>query len=140
MELPIDGQKLAFVISEPASPRRDFETGAQRIDKASGRGIWDVVLLAGDGAQSMPIKVKMFEDVPGQQMTPVKVDGLMFVRLEMRDGAKIEYFTAERITPMTAGPASGAKATQSGQAGQSGQAAGGSAGQSGGQAAGKAGA
>lgn len=142
MQLPIDGQKLAFVISEPATPRRDFQTGEQRTDKATGRGIWDVVLLAGDGKESMPIKVKVFEDVPGEQMTPVKVDGLCFVRLEMRDGAKIEYFTAERIRPFTAASAGAAKTAPAGQG--SGQAAaqsgGQSAGQASGQAAGKAGA
>lgn len=139
MELPIDGQKLSFVISEPATPRRDFQTGEQRTDKASGRGIWDVVLLAGDGAQSMPIKVKLLEDCPGQQMTPVKVDGLMFVRLEMRDGTRVEYFTAKSITPATAGGGGAAKTAPA--AGQSsGQAAGQPGGQSAGQAAGKAGA
>lgn len=137
MQLPIDGQKLAFVISEPATPRRDFQTGEQRTDKATGRGIWDVVLLAGDGKESMPIKVKLFEDLPGEQMTPVKVDGLNFVRLEMRDGAKVEYFTAERIRPLTAAASGAAKTAPAGQAGQPG---GQSAGQASGQAAGKAGA
>ena len=148
MDLPIDGHKLTFVISEPSTPRRDFSTGEQRTDKASGRGIWDVVLLAGDGSQSMPIKVKMFEDIPGQQMTPVHVEGLALVRLEMRDGAKIEYFTARSITPHSGGQQTGQQTGQQGggQQGGAGSAGGkpaapsGGAGQSTQGAAGKAGA
>lgn len=127
MDLPIDGHKLSFVISEPSAPRLDFQTGEQRTDKASGRGIWDVVLLAGDGTQSMPIKVKMFTDIPGKQMTPVAVEGLRLVRLEMRDGAKIEYFTASSITPIGGGQ----KSQQTGGAGQPGQSAQGAAGKAG---------
>lgn len=141
MDMPIDERKLTFVIAVPSTPRRDFQTGEQRTDKATGRRIWDVELLAGDGKESMPMKVKMFEDVPGEQMTPVTVEDLRFVRVEMRDGGKIEYYLAESIRPIAAGSASAKPAQAAGQAGQTGGQSGGqSAGQASGQAAGKAGA
>lgn len=103
MDLPIDTSKLTFVVSEPCAPRVDFQTGEQRVDKQSQRPIFDVVVLAGDGKTSGPIKIKMFTDIKAAQMTPVMVSGLVLTRMTMRDGAQIEYYTAESITPAVGG-------------------------------------
>ena len=133
MDIPIDVSKMTFVIASPCKPRLDFQTGEQRTDKASGRGIWDVTVLMGNGAEFLPIKIKLLEPVEIAQMTPVKPVGLRLTKLTMRDGATVEYYTVEGMEPVGGegwgpAPVTAAKATsQTGQTGQSGAGKGGAA-------------
>ena len=125
MDIPIDVSKMTFVVASPCKPRIDFQTGEQRTDKASGRGIWDVTVLMGNGAEFFPVKIKLLEPVEIAQMTPVTPVGLRQTKLTMRDGATVEYYTVDKIEPAVDGNGWGAvpagkTAAQSAPAGQAG--------------------
>lgn len=103
MDLPIDTAHLNIVIGEPCAPRTDRETGQQRTDKMTGRPIFDTGLIVGDGSSATPVRVKTFAKMDGAQMAPVTVTGLSLTMLVMSNGDKVQYFTAEAITPAQGG-------------------------------------
>ena len=96
MRLPIDTNAIRFVTAGPPEPVLDFDSGAQRLDKAGTPQF--VVHLFGTGERVRDsISVKVAGEPKGLgEFTPVRVTGLVATTWEM-EGRHGVSFQAERI-------------------------------------------
>lgn len=97
MDFPIDGARLQFTVARPAQQATDFDSGAVKIDKASGRPVWHVWLVAMDGQSSQQIKIRLLDQVAARQGDRVNVDSLVMSTMTGRDGTAVTWWSAAAV-------------------------------------------
>ena len=107
MQFPIDAARLAFVVADAPQQARDFKT-KQPKTTPEGLPVFVVSLLAMDGKDSAPVRVRMAGDPGLVQGQPVRVINLV---LNKASGTSdMTWWTAESIeafAPPPGRPASG---------------------------------
>jgi hypothetical protein len=91
MRLPIDTSSIRFTCTRAPERRTIRETGQPRIDRDSGRELWQVQVMAltADGAEILAITVAGEPTVSVGQ--PVTVEGLVGMPWAQGDRAGIAY-------------------------------------------------
>jgi hypothetical protein len=108
LRFPIDATRLGFVVADAPEQARDFKT-KQPKTTPEGLPVFVVSLLAMDGKDSAPVRVRIAGDPGLAQGQPVRVVGLV---LNKASGTSdMSWWTAEGIEalapPPGAAPASG---------------------------------
>ncbi|YCK33036.1 hypothetical protein ACNF49_02710 [Actinomadura sp. ATCC 39365] len=101
MRFPIDTTQLAFTVTSPPMPARDFATKKAKVTD-DGRPVMVVTLLAMDGTDSTKVKFNLAGEqhhlTPG---LPVRVDGLAY---GMAKDGEVRWWMADAVVPMVTGP------------------------------------
>ncbi|MFI6919334.1 hypothetical protein ACIBIZ_05210 [Nonomuraea spiralis] len=101
MRFPIDTTQLAFTVTSPPMPAKDFATKKVKVTD-DGRPVMVVTLLAMDGTDSTKVKFNLAGEqhhlTPG---LPVRVDGLAY---GMAKDGEVRWWMAEAVVPMVTGP------------------------------------
>lgn len=104
MRFPIDSTRLAFVVADAPEQARDFKT-KQPKTTPEGAPVFVVSLLAMDGKDSAPVRVRVAGDPGVVQGQPVQVAGLV---LNKSSGASdMSWWTADAVQPMAPAPSPG---------------------------------
>lgn len=103
MRFPIAENGMAYVAASAAVQRTDFESKRPTTTE-DGRPVCAVVLLAMDGEDALPIRVRVEGDPEVVQGQPVRPVGLTLNKIN-RKGEVMEWWTVERLEPVTAAPA-----------------------------------
>jgi hypothetical protein len=108
MKLRIDTTGVTFLCTRIPEQRTNFETGAPRIDKATGQVLWLVQVIALDATGGEVLAVTVVGEPKVTVGQPVSVSGLMALPWS-RDGRSGIAYRAEAIT--AADPAAGTART-----------------------------
>jgi hypothetical protein len=101
LRFPIDATRLAFVVADAPAQARDFKT-KQPKTAPEGLPVFVVSLLAMDGTDSAPVRVRIVGDPKLAQGQPVRVMGLT---LNRSSGASdMSWWTAEGIEALAPPP------------------------------------
>ena len=99
MRFPIDTSRLAFTVTSPPIPARDFSTKKAKVTD-DGKPVMVVNLLAMDGTDSTKIKFNLPGEqnhlMPGQ---PVRVEGLCY---GMAKDGDVRWWLADAVVPLGA--------------------------------------
>jgi hypothetical protein len=110
LRFPIDSSRLGFVVADAPAQARDFKT-KQPKTTPEGLPVFVVSLLAMDGQDSAPVRVRMAGDPNLGQGQPVRVLGLV---LNKSSGASdMTWWTAENIEPLGPPPGTAESPTRS---------------------------
>lgn len=102
MRFPIDTTRLGFVVADAPEQARDFKT-KQPKTTPEGLPVFVVSLLAMDGKDSAPVRVRIAGDPRLMQGQPVQVVGLV---LNKASGTSdMSWWTAEGIEAAAPPPA-----------------------------------
>lgn len=113
MRFPIDSSRLAFVVADAPEQARDFKT-KQPKNTPEGLPVFVVSLLAMDGKDSAPVRVRIAGDPNLGQGQPVRAVGLV---LNKASGASdMTWWTAEAIEALAPPPNPGPEQPTSGKA------------------------
>lgn len=110
MKLRIDTTGVTFLCTRIPEQRTNFDTGAPRIDKATGQALWLVQLIALDTTGGEVLAVTVVGEPKVTVGQPVAVSGLVALPWS-QDGRSGIAYRAETITAADAGAAT-AKAGQ----------------------------
>lgn len=113
MKLRIDTTGVTFLCTRIPEQRNHFETGAPRIDKATGQVLWLVQVIALDTTGGEVLAVTVAGEPKVTVGQPVFVSGLMALPWS-QDGRSGIAYRAEAIT--AADPAAGTAKTTAQQA------------------------
>lgn len=114
MKLRIDTAGVTFLCTRIPEQRTHFETGAPRIDKATGQVLWLVQVIALDATGGEVLAVTVVGEPKVTVGQPIAVSGLTALPWS-QDGRSGIAYRAESIT--SADPAAGA-AKSTGQQGR----------------------
>ncbi|SEG93334.1 hypothetical protein SAMN04489712_13823 [Thermomonospora echinospora] len=104
MRFPIDSTRLTFVVADAPQQARDFKT-KQPKTTPEGAPVFVVSLLAMDGKDSAPVRVRLAGDPGLAQGQPVQVAGLV---LNKSSGASdMSWWTADAVLPLAPAPSQG---------------------------------
>lgn len=112
MRLRLDITSTQFIVTRPAEPRLNFETGAPRIDPDSGLTLHSVQVLALDETGGEVLNITVVGDPKVAVTQPVTVLGLVAIPWTQGDRSGVA-FRADSITARTGSP-SGAAQSASG--------------------------
>jgi hypothetical protein len=104
LRFPIDASRLGFVVADAPQQARDFKT---KMPKTTPEGlpVFTVSLLAMDGKDSAPVRVRIEGDPGLGQGQPVRPVGLV---LNKSSGASdMSWWTAEAIEALAPPPGPG---------------------------------
>jgi hypothetical protein len=96
VKLKIDTTGVSFVCTREAEQRVAFDTGQPRIDRETGRPLWQVQLMALDGSGAEIIAVTVAGDPSVTVAQPVHVEGLVALPWN-QDGRSGVAYRAEAI-------------------------------------------
>jgi len=113
MKLRIDTTGVTFLCTRIPEQRTNFDTGAPRIDKATGQALWLVQLIALDATGGEVLAVTVVGEPKVTVGQPVAVSGLVALPWS-QDGRSGIAYRAETITPGADPAAAAAKASQQG--------------------------
>ncbi len=108
MRLKIDTTGVNFLCTRPAQARTERDTGAPRIDKETGRPLWQVQLAALDETGGEVLNVTVVGALEVTVGAPVAVEGLVAIPWSQGDRSGVAYRAAsirQGGSPIT-GPAS----------------------------------
>lgn len=111
MRFPIESSRLGFVVADAPEQARDFKT-KQPKTTSDGLPVFVVSLLAMDGKDSAPVRVRVNGDPGVGQGQTVRVAGLVLNRSS--GSSDMTWWTAETIEPLTS-PSAGRKAAAGGE-------------------------
>jgi hypothetical protein len=97
MKLRIDTTGVTFLSTRIPEPRTNFDTGAPRIDKATGQVLWLVQLIALDATGGEVLAVTVVGEPRVTVGQPVAVSGLVALPWS-QDGRSGIAYRAETIT------------------------------------------
>lgn len=101
MRFPIDASRLTFVVADAPEQARDFKT-KQPKNTPEGLPVFVVSLLAMDGKDSAPVRVRIAGDPGLFQGQPVRAVDLV---LNKASGTSdMSWWTAERIEALAPPP------------------------------------
>jgi hypothetical protein len=112
VQFTVSTQGLTWLVSDAPVQRLDYETKALKTTE-DGQPVYGVMLLAMDGKDSAPIRVRMEGDPGVSQGQMVKPVGLALNQIA-RAGEVMSWWTAERLEPVGPPP----PAVREGQEGQ----------------------
>lgn len=99
MRLPVDSRGLQFIVATPPKPVQVFGgTGEVRTDKASGKPLFSVRLMATTGTEADMVTVKLAGPVDGVVGEVVSLSGLTveYWELDGRSGVSFRADTLDR--------------------------------------------
>ena len=97
MKLRIDTTGVTFLCTRVPEQRTNFDTGAPRIDKATGQTLWLVQLIALDATGGEVLAVTVVGEPKVTVGQPVSVSGLVALPWS-QDGRSGVAYRAEAIT------------------------------------------
>ncbi|MEB3023994.1 hypothetical protein [[Mycobacterium] crassicus] len=97
MKLRIDTTGVTFLCTRVLEQRTNFDTGAPRIDKATGQALWLVQLIALDATGGEVLAVTVVGEPKVTVGQPVSVSGLVALPWS-QDGRSGIAYRAEAIT------------------------------------------
>lgn len=97
MKLRIDTAGVTFLCTRIPEQRTNFDTGAPRIDKATGQALWQVQLIALDATGGEVLAVTVVGEPKVIVGQPVAVAGLVALPWS-QDGRSGIAYRAEAIT------------------------------------------
>ncbi|ASQ84641.1 hypothetical protein CE197_02475 [Mycobacterium intracellulare subsp. chimaera] len=109
MKLRIDTTGVTFLCTRIPEQRINFDTGAPRVDKATGQALWQVQLIALDATGGEVLAVTVVGEPKVAVGQPVAVAGLVALPWS-QDGRSGIAYRAETIT--TADPGATVKTSQ----------------------------
>ena len=112
MKLRIDTTGVTFLCTRIPEQRTNFDTGAPRVDKATGQALWQVQLIALDATGGEVLAVTVVGEPKVIVGQPVAVAGLVALPWS-QDGRSGIAYRAEAITatdPATATAKTGQQA------------------------------
>lgn len=104
MRLKLDTSTSRFIVTKPAEPRLNFESGSPKIDPTTGAQLYSIQLLALDDTGGEVLTVTVVGDPKIAVTQPVSVSGLVAIPWSQGDRSGVA-FRAEAIT--AADPATG---------------------------------
>ena len=111
MKLRIETPGVTFLCTRIPEQRTKFDTGAPRIDKATGQALWQVQLIALDATGGEVLAVTVVGEPKVVVGQPVSVTGLVALPWS-QDGRSGIAYRAETITAAADPGAVAAKASQ----------------------------
>ena len=111
MKLRIDTTGVTFLCTRIPEQRTNFDTGAPRIDKATGQALWLVQLIALDATGGEVLAVTVVGEPKVTVGQPVAVSGLVALPWS-QDGRSGIAYRAETMAPAADPGAAAAKAGQ----------------------------
>ncbi|KZS60502.1 hypothetical protein [Mycobacterium pseudokansasii] len=97
MKLRIDTAGVTFLCTRIPEQRTNFDTGAPRVDKATGQALWQVQLIALDATGGEVLAVTVVGEPKVTVGQPVAVAGLVALPWS-QDGRSGIAYRAETIT------------------------------------------
>ncbi|ACC40582.1 SCO3933 family regulatory protein [Mycobacterium kansasii] len=97
MKLRIDTTGVTFLCTRIPEQRTNFDTGAPRVDKATGQALWQVQLIALDATGGEVLAVTVVGEPKVTVGQPVAVAGLVALPWS-QDGRSGIAYRAEAIT------------------------------------------
>lgn len=97
MKLRIDTTGVTFLCTRIPEQRTNFDTGAPRVDKATGQALWQVQLIALDATGGEVLAVTVVGEPKVVVGQPVSVTGLVALPWS-QDGRSGIAYRAEAIT------------------------------------------
>lgn len=97
MKLRIDTSGVTFLCTRIPEQRTNFDTGAPRVDKATGQALWQVQLIALDATGGEVLAVTVVGEPKVTVGQPVSVAGLVALPWS-QDGRSGIAYRAEAIT------------------------------------------
>lgn len=111
MKLRIETTGVTFLCTRIPEQRTNFDTGAPRIDKATGQALWQVQLIALDATGGEVLAVTVVGEPKVTVGQPVAVSGLVALPWS-QDGRSGIAYRAETITGGADPAAAATKASQ----------------------------
>ncbi|MBS4102997.1 hypothetical protein [Tsukamurella paurometabola] len=108
MRLRLDITSTQFIVTRPAEPRLNFETGAPRIDPDSGLALHSVQVLALDDSGGEVLNITVVGDPKVAVTQPVTVLGLVAIPWTQGDRSGVAF----RADSITARPGSSSGSAQ----------------------------
>ena len=98
MRLRIDTSGTRFIVTRPAEPRLNFDTGSPKVDTATGVPLYAAQLLALDDTGGEVLNVTVAGDPKVTVTQSVSVSGLVAIPWAQGDRSGVA-FRADAVTP-----------------------------------------